>query len=436
MKIAFYTLGCKVNHYETEKLGGEFIAAGFEVVPFSERADVYVINTCTVTAVSGAKSRKAIARARKMNSEAIVAVMGCYSELEEIEADIVRGTKDREEIFNDIMKRVNLGEIGERVSDYKLSRTRASIKIQDGCDNFCAYCIIPHARGSEVFRGVDEVIAEAEGLDAAEMVLVGIHVSSHPNLREIVERLPAERVRLGSLEPHDLDGELIRWMGECEKLCPHFHLSLQSGCDSVLERMGRKYTFEEYYEKVSLFRAAIPNVSITTDVIVGFVGETDEEFEIGLENIRRCGFAKVHVFPYSVRERTLAADAEYIRRHGGLVAGEIKKERAGRLMAVAAEMRREFLEGMVGRRERIVWEKRGGYTGNYVRVRAAATPQNPPIFQNPLARVSLYTTTRLLSKSRRVLRRCRNGEFKAGELVEVEITGIGANGEECIGRVV
>ena len=429
MKIAFYTLGCKVNNSETEEMSVQFIAHGWEVVAFKTKADVYVVNTCAVTNMAEAKSRKAVARARGENESAIVAAIGCGSEISKgkFKADIVLGTADRGRLFDEVKKKIkekreelrekegicgaNSEATGLLRHDVPRNdvRTRRLVKIQDGCENFCKYCVIPYARGREKSRGMGEILEEITNNEQRttnnygrickanslnEIVLVGIHVSSYigakgEGLLDLVEEAlkieGVHRVRLGSLEPHDFvadklyglprlaegspRNDVIGRMGElCKKgLCPHFHISLQSGCDSVLERMGRKYSFGQFERIVKNLKEAIPNVAITTDVIVGFGGETEEEFREGFENIKKCGFAKIHIFPYSEREGTVGASRGFLEKFGS-VDKSVRKLRARELQEYAAAAQREFLERQVGTEQEIIWEKNGGYTPNYVRV--------------------------------------------------------------------
>jgi threonylcarbamoyladenosine tRNA methylthiotransferase MtaB len=333
-KVAFYTLGCKVNQYETEAMAEAFEHAGYEIVDFEEAADVYVINTCTVTGLSSRKSRQAIRRARQLNSGAIVAAVGCYpqtarEEVESIpEVDIVAGTADRLKLPEYVEKfRSGGGRISEvgnimkkhdfedlKIERYK-GRTRAFLKIQEGCSQFCSYCIIPYARGPIRSRPAEDVADEVRKLSEAgfrEVVLTGIHIASYGKgqgkirLMDLIRLIHGmdgiERIRLGSIEPTMITEDFVAQAAAMEKLCPHYHISLQSGCDETLARMNRKYKTADYKKAVDLLREQIPDVSITTDVMVGFPGETEEEFSKTYEFLKMIRFAKMHVFKYSPRK--------------------------------------------------------------------------------------------------------------------------------------
>lgn len=400
-KVAFYTLGCKVNQYETDSMRAMFCHHGFEAVDFSELADVYVINTCTVTAMGDKKSRQIISSAKKTNPDAIVVVTGCMaqnalSEKKEIEhADLVIGNAERKNILSileeyekthqkvfasDIKKETEFWETEGIISE---DRTRAYIKIQDGCDRFCSYCIIPYVRGRVRSRNPEEVIKEAVSMAKKgfhEIVLIGIHLASYGkdlgniSLIEILEQLNAQeeiqRIRLGSLEPSFITENTISRLSALEKVCKHFHLSLQSGCDTVLQRMNRRYTTAEFEEKVNLIRSAFPLASITTDIIVGFPGETEEEFETTYSYLERIRLNKMHVFPYSKREGTVAA------KMAGQVSRQVKKKRAERLITLSEKNEKAFAEQFVGKEVEVLLEDRvkegyrEGYTQEYVTVRA------------------------------------------------------------------
>ncbi|HOQ08267.1 MAG TPA: tRNA (N(6)-L-threonylcarbamoyladenosine(37)-C(2))-methylthiotransferase MtaB [Clostridiales bacterium] len=401
-KAAFYTLGCKVNQYETEAMAEAFEKAGYAVVDFEEAADVYVINTCTVTGLSSRKSRQAIRRAKQRNRNAVVVAVGCYPQTakEEVESmsevDIIVGTAERrrlpeyvEEFLNgggritavgNIMKEYSFEDLS--IEKYK-SRTRAIMKVQDGCSQFCSYCIIPYARGPIRSRPAEEVLGEVRRLVEAgfrEVVLTGIHIASYgldlgqirlPDLIRMVHDVDGiERIRLGSLEPTMITEGFVAEAARLEKLCPHYHISLQSGCDETLKRMNRKYTTAEYAKAVDLLRDKIPDVSVTTDVMVGFPGETDEEFETTYRFLEKIRFAKMHVFKYSPRKGTPAA------RRSDQVDGRVKEERSERLIELSDRCQLEFNSSFLGRVMPVLYEqedrdRKGWYEGltpNYIRV--------------------------------------------------------------------
>ena len=384
MKIAFYTLGCKVNQYETQALEQLVTQRGHSLVPFEEAADAYVINTCTVTAVSDKKSRQVIRRARKSAPDAVIAVCGCYpqthpDDVEKLGVDLISGTGDRTG-FVDLLERewsdrqpiTALDDAFQRRTFEPLpaggleGRTRAMLKMEDGCVNFCSYCIIPYARGRVRSLPLDGCVRQARELEAAgyrEIVLTGIEISSwgqdlegKPELIEAIEAIcqglsPDTRVRLGSLEPRTITPDFCRRAAALPNLCPHFHLSMQSGCDSVLKRMNRKYDSERYYKSVKLLRGHFDRPGITTDLIVGFPGETEEEFAQTLDFVRKCAFSALHIFPYSRRTGTPAASMP------GQVPRTEKEERAHRAAEVAAELRAAWLAGGIGRTAPVLFEE-------------------------------------------------------------------------------
>jgi threonylcarbamoyladenosine tRNA methylthiotransferase MtaB len=401
-RVAFYTLGCKVNQYETEAMAEAFERAGYTPVDFEEAADVYVINTCTVTSLSSRKSRQAIRRARQKNSKAVVAAVGCYPQTskEEVESmqevDIIVGTAERqrlpayvEEILKgkerisavgDIMKERSFGDL--RIERYK-SRTRAFMKIQDGCSQFCSYCIIPYARGPIRSRPHEEVLREVHKLVEAgfkEIVLTGIHIASYGKdqgqirlsdlIRMIHDVEGIRRIRLGSVEPTMITDEFTAEAARLEKLSPHYHISLQSGCDETLARMNRKYTTADYEKSVELLRERIPDVAVTTDVMVGFPGETEKEFETTYRFLEKIRFAKMHVFKYSPRKGTPAA------RYENQVDGGTKEERSARLIELSDRCQMEFNRSFIGRAMPVLYEQESknmkgwyeGLTPNYIRV--------------------------------------------------------------------
>ncbi|HHV29209.1 tRNA (N(6)-L-threonylcarbamoyladenosine(37)-C(2))-methylthiotransferase MtaB [Acetivibrio mesophilus] len=401
-RVAFYTLGCKVNQYETEAISEMFEKAGYRIVDFEQEADVYVINTCTVTNLSDRKSRQMIRRAKRNNEDSIVIVVGCYAqtapqEVSEIEGvNMVVGTRDRSRIIEyleelesfggrrnyveDIMKTREFEELG--VDVYK-ERTRAFIKIQEGCNQFCTYCIIPYARGPVRSRSEENILKEVAGLAQSgykEIVLTGIHVASYgkdiktTSLVEIMKKVHEvegiERIRLGSIEPTTVTEEFVEAIKGMEKLCPQFHISLQSGCDSTLKRMNRKYTTKEYLRSVRLLRDNLKDVAITTDVMVGFPGETDEEFNETYRFLEEVFFSNMHVFKYSRRKGTPAAS------YPNQVSPQKKEERSRKLIELASNMTLKYNRGFIGKTLPVLFEqevkgKEGfmeGLTPNYIRV--------------------------------------------------------------------
>jgi threonylcarbamoyladenosine tRNA methylthiotransferase MtaB len=402
--VAFHTLGCKVNHYESEALAQLFEKKGYRVVEFDEKADVYVINTCTVTGMSARKSRQMARKAKKTNKDGIVAVIGCYSQIspEEVSSiegvDIVLGTQAKNRLPEYIEELLKTGKARINVADFPSNkeyeefgvstfrdRSRAYVKIQDGCRQFCTYCIIPYARGPVRSRKPESILEEVRKLvreGFKEIVLTGIHVASYGRdlngigLLEIIklvhETEGVMRLRLSSLEPRLLSDDFISEAASLPRLCPHFHLSLQSGCDDTLKRMNRKYTAEEYESIVRKLVENIPGVAITTDVMVGFPGETDREFEQSISFIKKLPLAGIHVFKYSIREGTPAALFE------GQVPPEIKDERSKRLIALAHRKQLEFYKKFIGRTMEVLFEGPAsdcpgfleGRTPNYIRVLA------------------------------------------------------------------
>lgn len=385
LRAAFHNLGCKVNAYEVEAMQQMMTEAGYELVPFTEEADVYVINTCTVTNIADRKSRQMLHRAKKQNPDAVVVAVGCYAQVrgEELEKDasidLVIGTNRKSELVRRIEEFRRSGradtEQPEAADDrmYEELRidgtkehTRAFIKVQDGCDRFCSYCIIPFARGRVRSRNKEDVCREAERLTRSgiqEIVLTGIHICSYgkdladgTQLTDLIRAVHGtegvKRLRLGSLEPSYLTEETVRALAELPGLCPHFHLSLQSGCDATLQRMNRKYTAEEYAGKVDLLRQYFDDPALTTDIITGFPGETEAEFEETVQFVRRMRFFETHVFPYSRREGTRAA------KMPGQLTEKVKKERSRILLELNAEKQAEFLERSVGQPVEVLFEER------------------------------------------------------------------------------
>ena len=398
MNIAICTLGCKVNQYETQALERELTARGHALVPFEGPADAYIINTCTVTAVSDKKSRQMIRRARKQSPDAIVAVCGCYpqthpEDVRQLDVDLIAGTGDRMK-FLDLLESavrerepvVNLDEALRRRAFEVLpagglaARTRAMLKVEDGCVNFCSYCIIPYARGPVRSLPLELAIEETRRLREEgyrEIVLTGIEISSwgrdlpgKPELIDLIEAVCREagdmRVRLGSLEPRTITEDFCRRAVALANLCPHFHLSMQSGCDATLKRMNRKYDARRYKESVDLLNGFFGRPAVTTDLIVGFPGETEEEFAATLDFIRACAFAEMHIFPYSIRPGTPAAEMEQIPK-------AVKEERAARAAAVAEEMHRDYLAACIGQTFDVLFEQPvdglyQGHAPNYMTV--------------------------------------------------------------------
>ena len=404
MKAALHNLGCKVNAYETEAMQQILEEAGYEIVPFSEYADVYVINTCSVTNMADRKSRQMLHRAKKQNPDAIVVGAGCYVQTKEAQAlvdesiDIVIGNNKKHELVPLLReyeashrKMACVADINHEKQAYEelsLSRTaehtRAFIKVQDGCNQFCSYCIIPYARGRVRSKPLEDLKAELAGLGAngyKEVVLTGINLSAYGqefglHLCDAIEAACAtpgiERVRLGSLEPEQLSEDVIRRMAKQKKLCPQFHLSLQSGCDATLKRMNRHYTADEYRTIVRNLRAAFENAAITTDIMVGFAGETDEEFAKSLAFAEEIAFAKVHVFAYSRRPGTRAYDM------GDQLTNAVKEARSHEMIRVTTATQQAFFKAQIGRTEEVLFEREiqkgvwEGYSMNYTPVAVAS----------------------------------------------------------------
>lgn len=400
MRVAFHTLGCKVNQYESEVLSAAFQKSGYELVSSDEVADVYVINSCTVTASGDKKTRQVLHRFRRQNPDAIIALTGCFPQAfperaEQLEeADIIRGARNRLKLLEDVQTVLSTGirivdlyphersESFEKMSVERFQeRTRAFVKIEDGCDKYCSYCIIPKARGpirSKPLAALKEELSTLTKNGYKEVVLVGINLSSYGkelacNLVDAVELACAvdgiERVRLGSLEPELLSDKDIARLAKLSKFCPQFHLSLQSGCDETLKRMNRHYTAAEYLEIVEKIRKFFDNPAITTDIMVGFPGETEEEFEASLAFARAVKFAKTHVFAYSRRSGTRAD-----RMPDQLTRSE-KEARSERMITATEQDRIAFLESQVGLSEAVLFETDTpdgfceGYTANYCPVR-------------------------------------------------------------------
>ena len=399
MRIAIYTLGCKVNQYETQAMEQELVRRGHEIVPFDGAADAYIVNTCSVTAVSDKKSRQMIRRCRKLNEHAVVAACGCYVQTHSDEAaglglDLIAGTGDRM-AFLDLLEQaarekepLTLLDDALRRREFEVlpaggmaERTRAMLKVEDGCVNFCTYCIIPYARGPVRSLPKAEAVAQTCRLREEgyrELVITGIEISGWghdlKNGETLIDLLEAAskaagdmRLRLGSLEPRTITEDFCRRAARLPNLCPHFHLSMQSGCDDTLRRMNRKYDTARFYESVSLLRQYFDRPAITTDLITGFPGETEEEFAQTLAFIERCGFAAMHIFPYSVRPGTKAAAMP------DQCTAAVKERRAARAAETAERMKQAYLLGCVGQTYPVLFEqeKNGLYVGhapNYCQV--------------------------------------------------------------------
>lgn len=410
-KAALHNLGCKVNAYETEAMQHLLEEAGYEIVPFTQKADVYVINTCSVTNMADRKSRQMLHKAKKNNPDSIVVAAGCYVQtsekevLNDLSVDIVIGNDRKHDLVrlleeysldsvNDTVDDINDGkhDFEELFIDQTKDHTRAFIKVQDGCNQFCSYCIIPYARGRVRSRRFENVIAEVERLAAngfKEVVLTGIHLSSYgvdfeeaTGLLELIQAVNAvkgiERIRLGSLEPKIVTEHFASELSKLDKICPHFHLSLQSGCDATLKRMNRKYTTKEYERGCELLRKYFVHPAITTDVIVGFPGETEEEFEQTKAYLEHIHFYEMHIFKYSKRKGTRAAVMP------DQIDEQIKAARSEKLIALGHDMSKEFRKFYIGKNEEVLFEEKAvigdkeyfvGYTKEYVKV-AKKTDEN------------------------------------------------------------
>lgn len=410
-KAALHNLGCKVNAYETEAMQHLLEEAGYEIVPFTQKADVYVINTCSVTNMADRKSRQMLHKAKKNNPDSIVVAAGCYVQtsekevLNDLSVDIVIGNDRKHDLVrlleeysmdsvNDTVDDINDGkhDFEELFIDQTKEHTRAFIKVQDGCNQFCSYCIIPYARGRVRSRRFENVIAEVERLAAngfKEVVLTGIHLSSYgvdfeeaTGLLELIQAVNAvkgiERIRLGSLEPKIVTEHFASELSKLDKICPHFHLSLQSGCDATLKRMNRKYTTKEYEKGCELLRKYFVHPAITTDVIVGFPGETEEEFEQTKAYLEHIHFYEMHIFKYSKRKGTRAAVMP------DQIDEQVKAARSEKLIALGHDMSKEFRKFYIGKNEEVLFEEKAvigdkeyfvGYTKEYVKV-AKETDEN------------------------------------------------------------
>jgi len=412
-KVAFCTLGCKVNQYETEAMISLFKEKGYEICDFSDVCDVYVINTCTVTGTGERKSRQMINRAHGKNKDAVIVVTGCYSQVSPDKVSgiegvsIVLGTSQRSRVVelveeyteknsqavkvDDIMKKRDYEELW--ISSYE-DKTRAFVKIEDGCTEFCTYCIIPYARGPVRSRSVESITKEVEALAEngyREIVLTGIHIGSYGrDLKDktLLDAIKAadkvdkiKRIRLGSVEPRVLTEEFISEIKKMPKMCDHFHISLQSGCSRTLEHMNRKYTLDEYRKSVKLLREAFPNPAITTDIIAGFPGETEEDFRESLEFMKEIAFSEAHIFPYSPRKGTKAAAMS------DQVSNKVKSARAAEMIEVSNKLHQEYVEAHIGKEAEVLFERcigeniYEGHMSNYITVTAKSEEDVSHLFK-------------------------------------------------------
>ena len=398
-KVAFCTLGCKVNQYETNAMEQAFIKARYEIVEFGDIADVYVINTCTVTNMSDKKSRQMIRKAKQLNNNSIVVAIGCYAQvskdkLEDIEeVDLILGNNEKKDIvkyiedfqkekivhLEDVLHQKEFIDFGTTIH---MEKTRAVIKVQDGCDRFCSYCIIPYARGKVRSRNLESVTKEIKALadnGVKEVVLTGIHIASYGkdfkdniSLIELLEEINKldgiQRIRLGSLEPTIIDKNFLERLSKLEKICHHFHLSLQSGCNETLKRMNRRYTTEEFKNVVDLLRSTYKDVILTTDIIVGFPGETEEEFNSTYEFLKEIKFYKMHIFKYSRRKGTKADLMQ------DQISPDIQEQRSKKLLELSDKNQKEYNEQYVGKIVKVLFEEQDneyikGHTDNYIVVK-------------------------------------------------------------------
>lgn len=418
-KAAFYTLGCKVNQYETEAVIDIFKDNGYKIVDFSEKADVYIVNSCAVTNEAARKTRQFARRAKRKSQESIVAIVGCYTQAfpEEVkdieEIDFVMGSNNKADILNKAEEMMAGNSIDFEVEEYNMLReyedlelkrlsntTRANVKIEDGCNQFCSYCIIPYARGPVRSRAQEDVVAEIKRLSqqgVKEIILTGTHLGAYGSekgnpkaLTELMQRLTEidelKRVRLSSIEGTEIDQGIIDLIAEEDIFCPHLHLPLQSGSNQILEAMNRPYTVEEFKQTVARLRKRIPDLAVTTDVIVGFPGETEETFSKTIAEVKEIAFSKIHVFPYSAREGTPAAEMEQIN-------GNIIKDYSKKLRLVNEALMFDYQQKFIGQiKEVLIEEVRDhqtglltGYTDNYLKV----LTEGPDKLKNKLVKVKL-----------------------------------------------
>ncbi|WDV44534.1 tRNA (N(6)-L-threonylcarbamoyladenosine(37)-C(2))-methylthiotransferase MtaB [Clostridiaceae bacterium M8S5] len=405
--VSTFTLGCKVNQYETQAMSELFVKAGYEVVKPGEFADIYVINTCTVTNLGERKSRQFIRKAKKNNEDAIIAVVGCYSQVSPKEVslmedvDIVLGTNERKKIvefceeyinentkINAVGDIMSIDEFEELSIDAINDKTRAYLKIQEGCNQYCSYCIIPYARGRIRSRKIDNIRDEVKKLckkGFQEIVLTGIHLASYGkdlkegSLIDVIEQIHdiegLKRIRLGSLEPTLIDEEFMIKLSRLPKVCDHFHLSLQSGCDKILKRMNRKYTTKQYKDNVALIRKYMENAAITTDIIVGFPSETDEDFIETCNFVKEIEFSKIHVFKYSPRKGTPAS------KFDDQISGDVKNKRSKILIEIAQQLTNNYLQRFINQTVSVLFEQSTGsdlvkgHTTNYIEVLSSGKKQ-------------------------------------------------------------
>ncbi len=416
MRIGFYTLGCKVNQYETQAMEQLAVEKGHTVGSFQEQCDAYIINTCSVTAVADKKNRAVIRRCRRDNPDAVLGVCGCYGQhaeetLYRLGADVVGGSSRREEFLDAVLEKTKRQLVDEalkrRAFEYLPAgglegRTRAMLKVQDGCVNFCTYCIIPYLRGPVRSASMEQAVQDAKTLQAQgyrEIVITGIEIASwgvdlpgKPELAALLEAVcravPELRIRLGSLEPRIVTEDFCRRLAKLPNLCPQFHLSMQSGCDTVLARMRRKYDTARYLESVELLKKHFPGCAVTTDMIVAFPGETEQEHQESLAFIQKCGFADMHIFPYSRRPGTPAD------KMPGQLGNDVKQSRSREAMAVAENLRRDYLTEMLGQSVSVLFEEMEdgyftGHTPNYIKVYAKGHD-----LHNQIRKVTLHTIFR------------------------------------------
>lgn len=394
MKIASYTLGCKVNTYETNAIMELFLKKGYEITDFDSIADIYLINTCSVTNMSDVKSRKQIRKANKKNPQAKIIVMGCYSQknpqkVKDIKGVfLVAGTKNRQQVV-DLIEKISVPTVVvndddnweyENLMVSKFNHTRAFLKIQDGCNNYCSYCIIPYTRGRARYKDFEVCIEEVKTLvknGYKEIVLTGIHTGSYPKLNELIKNIliktNIERLRISSMELTDINEEFLSIMKNEKRVCNHLHLPLQSGCTSVLARMNRKYTANEYIEKIERIRALVPEISITTDLIVGFPEETEEEFLETIKTIKKIGFSYIHIFPFSSRDGTKASLLPQLN-------GSIIKDRIKIVNKISIEDANKYANLFLNKKVNVIAEtySKGQLTGhsdNYLKVKFAGNKE-------------------------------------------------------------
>ena len=401
--VAFHTLGCKVNQYETEAMTEQFIKAGYQIGQFDEKNDIYIVNTCTVTNIADKKSRKMLSRAKKINPDGMVIAVGCYVQIRHDELqdmpyiDLLIGNTKKNQLVEIVKayqeenkKEPEIEDVHHNIEFEELhieaqqNKTRSTLKIQDGCDKYCSYCIIPYTRGSVRSRQPQAVIDEVKNLVAhgyQEIVLTGIHIGSYgkdldgPTLIDLIEGIDSieglKRIRIGSVEPGLITRKFVERLKGCKKVCPHFHLSMQSGSDRVLDRMNREYTSQEYFDKAKLLRKYYDDPALTTDVIVGFPMETEDEAKETKAFVKKIGFADTHVFKYSIRQGTRAAKMK------PQVNGEIKNKRSQELIEVAEKLKLTFIKRRIGKIQDVLIEEKtvideksywSGYTREYIRV--------------------------------------------------------------------